>query len=471
MNRTLLLIAFAAIMGAGLVAVALDPGAKRHETPQSPPSVAPAQDLDPEVAVDVETDLASVAEEREFNPVTDQGPSKSWEVVALNEVGQPLPEAKITATRVGSDLQAVGRERWESVASGPWSLTVEMDGYPTWRRDVILESDKRLRTVARLGENLRITGAVQDEFGQTVTGMPVYFLPKGVRHPSSRDFVRDPLDPRAQPKSRSGVVTAELLAGGRIKATLPGAGEWRVSVGRPGDARWTEPVAQTLTHGGQEKVEITIPSLGQVRVEFPQQREDRPRQVSLHVFDPEHAAAVLRTRQQGVSDQQMYEEQTGGMSRSGDEAPSGEALAKMREKEAQKQLASSLGTAKPIKMEMNNSVKGVREMAGKTPTRAPAFEPGWRMIKSARPDENGVAQLKGLPLDTQMRFLFVRGKEQITTPTPFLLRDAKPRLGVPSLPPVATTLPSGPDNRATVALQLSPVETGPAKELGVRWKY
>ncbi|MDB4561800.1 hypothetical protein N9185_00330, partial [bacterium] len=189
------------------------------------------------------------------------------------------------------------------------------------------------------------------------------------------------------------------------------------------------------------------------------------------VFDPEHAAAVLRTRQQGVSDQQMYEEQTGGMSRSGDEAPSGEALAKMREKEAQKQLASSLGTAKPIKMEMNNSVKGVREMAGKTPTRAPAFEPGWRMIKSARPDENGVAQLKGLPLDTQMRFLFVRGKEQITTPTPFLLRDAKPRLGVPSLPPVATTLPSGPDNRATVALQLSPVETGPAKELGVRWKY
>lgn len=471
MNRTLLLIAAAVLLGGGLIAVALDPGAQRHQTSEPQVSATATPDPEPTPAAPAETDLASVATDREFSPVTDQGPTRSWEVVVLNEVGQPLPEAQILATRAGSELESKGRERWESVASGPWNLTVEMEGFPTWRREVILESGKRVRTVARLAQSLRVTGAVRDEFNQPVSGLPVYFLPKGVGHPSSRDFVRDASDPRAQPRSRSGVVSAELLAGGRIKANLPEAGEWRVSVGRPGDARWTESVAQELTHGGQEKVDITIPSLGQVRLEFPQEGEERPRQVSVHVFDPEHAAAVLRTRQQGGTDQQIYEEENPGMGRSGDGRATEEARKQILAKEAEMARSGAKGTVKPIKMEMNNSVKEVREMAGKAPGRAPAFQPGWRMVKSARPDANGVAQLKGLPLGTQMRFLFVRGKEQITTASGFQLRDAAPRLGIPSLPPLATTPPTGPDSRASVALQLSPVETGPKRELGARWKF
>ncbi len=439
MNRTLLLIVFAVILGAGLVAVALDPGARQLSDSRSTPSVTTTPDPTPEPETEVETDLASVNDDREFSPITDQGPARSWEVVVLNEVGQPLPEARIVATRVGAELLGQGRQRWERAASGPWSLTVEMEGFPTWRRDVVLESDKRIRTVARLGENLRITGTLRDEFGQAVSGMPVYFLPKGVGHPSSRDFVRDPKDPRAQAMSRSGVVSAELLAGGRLKATLPHAGQWRVSVGRPGDARWIEAVPQELSYGGQEKVEVTIPSLGQVRVEFPQESEERPRQVSVHVFDPEQAAAVLRTRQQGVTDEQMYEGKIAPMGRSGDGGSSAASREKMLAKQAEQERSGARGTVKPVKLEMNNSVKEVREMAGKAPTRAPAFEPGWRMIKSARPDANGVAQLKDLPLNTQMRFLFVRGKEQITTANSFQLRDAQPRLGIPSPPP-----PGGP---------------------------
>jgi len=110
-------------------------------------------------------------------------------------------------------------------------------------------------------------------------------------------------------------------------------------------------------------------------------------------------------------------------------------------------------------------------MAGKTPARAPAFEPGWRMVKSARPDPNGVAKLTGLPLNTQMRFLFVRGKEQITTASAFQLRDGLPRLGIPTLPATTNTLPTGPDNRATVTLEPSPVETRPPVAPGVRWTY
>ena len=465
MNRSVLLIAFAALMAAGLVLVALDPGASEREGTETEFEGSTEPTLPPEPVEGPGESLASIAKEREFNPITDQGPARSWEVVVLNEVGQPLPEATITATRTGSALEATGRKRWEAVDSGPWTLKVEMEGLPTWRREVVLESNKRTRTVARLAESIRITGVVVDELGAKVAGQPVYFLPPGTGHPTSRDLVRDESNPRAPAQPRNGAVAAELLPGGRIKASLPSDGAWRVSVGRPGDARWTEEVAQPLTYGGQEQVEITVPALGQVHMEFSQQGAERPRQVSVHVFDPQHAAAILRSRQQGVSD---YATDEGQLEKSGDQVSSEAVKQKMQAKQAAKELAAARGTVKPIKMEMSNSVKEVREMAGKNPARAPAFEPGWRMVKSARPDPNGVAKLTGLPLGTQMRFLFVRGKEQITTAAAFQLRDAAPRLGIPSLPPLATTPPTGPDSRASVALQLSPVETGPKRELGAR---
>ena len=468
MNRSVLLIAFAALMAAGLVLVALDPVAIEQEATETEIEASAEPALPPQPAEGPGESLASIAKEREFNPITDQGPARSWEVVVLNEVGQPLPEARITATRTGRSLEASGRKRWETVDSGPWNLKVEMEGLPTWRREVVLESNKRTRTVARLGESIRITGSLVDELGAKVTGQPVFFLPPGVGHPTSRDLVRDESNPRGLAQPRNGAVAAELLPGGRIKASLPSDGTWRVSVGRPGDARWTEKVGQQLTYGGQEQVEITVPALGQVHMEFSQEGEERPRQVSVHIFDPQHAAAILRSRQQGVSD---YATDEGQLEKSGDQVSYEAIKQKMQAKQAAKELAAAQGTVKPIKMEMNNSVKEVREMAGKNPARAPAFEPGWRMVKSARPDPNGVAKLTGLPLGTQMRFLFVRGKEQITTAAAFQLRDCQPRLGIPSLPGLDTTPSSGPDNRATVALQPSPVETRPPAETGARWTF
>lgn len=472
MNRSVLLLAFAALMAAGLIVVALDPGAGDLESPDPEVETRAEPTRAPEPAEAPGEALASISKEREFSPVIDEGPARSWEVIALNEVGQPVPEARITATRTGRALEATGRKSWETVDSGPWTLEVEADGLPTWRREVILESNKRTRTVARLGESIRITGVLVDELGAKVTGQPVYFLPSGVGHPTYRDLIRDNSNPTAPVQPRNGAIAAELLPGGRIKAKLPSDGEWRVSVGRPGDARWTEKAPQALTYGGQEQVEITVPALGQVHMEFPQVGEERPRQVSVHVFDPEHAAAVLRTRQQGASDYDV-----GGGSKAdrieagGDQVMSEEAKQQLKAKMALKEQSKASGTVKPIKMEMNNSVKEVREMAGKTPARAPAFEPGWRMVKSARPDPNGVAKLTGLPLNTQMRFLFVRGKEQITTASAFQLRDGLPRLGIPTLPATTNTLPTGPDNRATVTLEPSPVETRPPVAPGVRWTY
>jgi hypothetical protein len=468
MNRSVLLIAFAALMAAGLVVVALDPGAGEREAPESEVTGVHEQAPRPESVDGPGESLAIIAKEREFSPIIDEGPARSWEVIALNEVGQPLPEARITATRTGTAMEAIGRYRWETVDSGPWTVEVEVEGLPTWRREVILESNKRTRTVARLGESIRITGTLVDELGTKVAGQPVFFLPPGVGHPTSRDLVRDESNPRAPAQPRNGAVAAELLPGGRIKARLPSDGAWRVSVGRPGDARWTEEVAQQLTHGGQEKVEITVPALGQVHMEFAQEGEERPRQVSVHVFDPQHAAAVLRSRQRGVSD---YVPDEAVLEKSGDEITPEQVRQRMQAKQAAKEVATARGTVKPIKMEMNSSVKEVREMAGKNPARTPAFEPGWRMVKSARPDPNGVAKLTELPLGTQMRFLFVRGKEQITTASAFQLRDCQPRLGIPSLPGLGTTPSTGPDNRATVVLQPSPVETRPPAETGARWTF
>ncbi len=471
MNRALLLLLAAAVMAGGLIAVALDPGVIEPQPESMEVSTGARGSTPPAPPKDVKTSLASVAKERQFDPITDAGPTRSWEVIVLNDRGQPLPEAEITASRTGDSLTGLGRELWERAASGPWTLTVKLEGFPTWQRDVILESNKRVRTVARLGEELRISGTVVDEFNLPVVGQSVFFLPPGVGHPTSRDFVRDPKDPLKPAQPRNGAISAELLAGGRIKANLPAAGNWRVSVGRPGDARWTELKGQDLTHGGQERVEVTIPAMGQVRFEFPQEGLERPRQVSAHVFDPAHAANVMRTRQQEGSD---AKEEGGRRRYTGDNNSAESAREQIQAKEAAKQergFSGAKGTAKPIKLEMSNSVKEVREMAGKAPRAEPAFQPGWRMIKSARPDPSGVAQLKGLPLNTQMRFLFVRGKEQITTAATFRLRDGEPRLAIPSLPPGGTTPASGPDNRATFALQPFPVEDRTPRKTGVRWSF
>ncbi|MGB0332634.1 MAG: hypothetical protein ACPGPE_12560, partial [Planctomycetota bacterium] len=168
MNRSVLLIAFAALMAAGLVVVALDPGAGEREAPEPEVAGVHEQAPRPESVDGPGESLATIAKEREFSPIIDEGPARSWEVIALNEVGQPLPEARITATRTGTAMEAIGRHRWETVDSGPWTVEVEVEGLPTWRREVILESNKRTRTVARLGESIRITGTLVDELGTKV---------------------------------------------------------------------------------------------------------------------------------------------------------------------------------------------------------------------------------------------------------------------------------------------------------------
>lgn len=474
MNRAVLLLVAAAALAGGLIAlVALDPGAR--EAGPADPGEAPAAPAEvpaaPEAAAPQRpAALADVAQDRKFDPVTGEGPALSWEVIVLNDLGQPLPEASIVATRTGDELTGTGREKWEAVPSGPWSLTVELEGYPTWRREVIVESKKRLRTVARLGDELRVQGTVVDAFGAPITGLPVYFLPKGVGHPSSRDLVRDPENPRKTPQPKNGAISAELLPGGRIKAKLPGDGEWRVSVGRPSEPRWTQAEGEVLTHGGPDHLDVTVPAMGRVRFEFKVEGAERPRQVSAHVFDPEHAAAVMRSRMQQGDDRsvEMMEEMAGSNENGRDNA---KMLSKLEEKQAAREAARQAGTAKPIKLEMSNSVKEVREEARAAGTRAPAFEPGWRMVKSARPDVNGVAELTGLPLDTQIRLLFIRGKEQTTTASGFSLRDGRPQIGTASLPPLETTPAAGPDNRATVALEPSPSVVGGEREVGVRWSY
>ena len=397
------------------------------------------------------------------------GPALSWEVIVLNDLGQPLPEASIVATRTGDELTGTGREKWEAVPSRPWSLTVELEGYPTWRREVIVESKKRLRTVARLGDELRVQGTVVDAFGAPSPGCPCTSCPRAWGTPAPATSCatrRTPQDP--QPKN--GAISAELLPGGRIKAKLPGDEEWRVSVGRPSEPRWTQAEGEVLTHGRPDHLDVTVPAMGRVQFEFKVEGAERPRQVSAHVFDPEHAAAVMRSRMQQGDDRsvEMMEEMAGSSENGRDNA---KMLSKLEEKQAAREAARQAGTAKPIKLEMSNSVKEVREEARAAGTRAPAFEPGWRMVKSARPDVNGVAELTGLPLDTQIRLLFIRGKEQTTTASGFSLRDGRPQIGSASHPPHETTPPAGPDNPATEAQEPSPSVVGGEREVGVRWSY
>ena len=471
MNRAALLLVLIAALAGGLIAfVALDPGThERGETPveevESGPAPAPAADPAPAPSAL----LADVEKDRKFDAVTGEGPAVSWEVIVLNDVGQPLPDATIVARRKGDERTGTGREKWEAVPAGPWMLTVELEGLPTWEREVVVESKRRVRTVARLGNEIKVQGSVADAYGEPLQGLPVYFLPPGARHPGARDLVRDPNNPRLPAQPRNGAISAELLAGGRIKAVLPEAGEWRVSVGRPGEPRWVQEKGTVLTHGGPDRLRVTVPALGRVRFEFAHEGPERPRQVSAHAFDPEHAAAVMRSRMQGVSDSKMeFGDENPARGKGRDRAAE---KAKLEAKRAAKEAEILAGTAKPARVEMSNSVKEVREEARNAGTRAPAFEPGWRMIKSARPDVNGVAELKDLPLNTPLRFLFVRGQEQITTASTTSLRDGKPRLGEVNLPQLDTTPATGPDNRASVTLEPSPVAAEAARAASVVWSY
>ncbi|MEM9380240.1 MAG: hypothetical protein AAGB93_09865, partial [Planctomycetota bacterium] len=100
------------------------------------------------------------------------------------------------------------------------------------------------------------------------------------------------------------------------------------------------------------------------------------------------------------------------------------------------------------------------------------FEPGWRMIRSARVKDDGTALLTGLQGDADLRFLFARGKERIITAGTYRLKDGRTSQGKATLPPPGTGPAEGGDPRAVLKVGPSPKGEGEEEAVaGVVWGF
>lgn len=467
MNRALPIFLLIALAGAGLAYFALQ---SREIGPGRPPEaddvlgsrVTAAQaDREPPKAAP----LAKVETLPAARPKSDlSGEARRWEIFPMNDVGQMLAEAKITATHGDSGAQRTGsgRTTWNSITAGVWHLTIESDGLPTWERDVELARDEVQRTAARLGDKVWLEGTVVDLYGDPVGGVPVYFLRNGVSHPSAPE-VNAAREKELGSDEKSGGPPATLIASatsgnGTFQATLPDGGEWRVSVGDPGEARFTQRAPVDYSASGPDRLHIVVPADTQLALNVASKDPDaRPTQVTAYRFDQELAARVLESQSaaNGVDggENAIVEKKLEAMRRKAFEAGESE--------EAVDEAFSRAITS-------TDGGDG-REGRGGIPHK-PLFEPGWRPVASASFDSTGVAVLKELPPRDELRFLFIRGRERITTATSVHLvpqRKSEGQLALP--PPPADAATADPislrDDSARVSA--SPIETPSDEEPGV----
>lgn len=479
MNRALPLLLLIAVAGAGLTFFALETGRRGPHNAAPTDDVVDAGARPPIQSVKTTKDtsggqdLAAIAGDVRSQSVSGSGPSKVWDIVPMNSVGQLVPDAAITATRASEVRTGTGRTKWQSLPAGAWELVIESEGNPTWRREVVLVAGRTMRTAARLGEEVRIQGTVVDTNGDPIVRTPVFLLPPGVRHPSRSDMKRDMSRPREPAQAQNGAIPAKLDGNGRFSAKLPRAGPWRVSVGGPEDARWTQSRATELTHGGPDVVTATIPAKATLQITFSGAAAERPRQVSAYVYDARMAVLVTPDRKERFIDSGMSIAEAqraakkAAMAEGGDGAAKGTGDGRNRN-----------GTARTTKEEMLAAIEGGKysngsdggEQRGGGADRL--FEPGWRMVKSIRVDGAGDAVFTDMPGGEDLRFLFVRGRERIITAGSYRLADGKLSIGAVNLPPLDTTPPQGPDTRGSIKIRVGSARDGvESREPGVVWRF
>ena len=431
MNRALPLILFAALAAGGLGFFALsqgqgpagpvpsDPGQPARARSTSPQPATSAPEAAPELAKPVRT-------VRKPKPRTG-GAAKWLEIVPMNEQGQQVTEATVLAEKGSERLQGTGRIRWEGLEAGEWTITVSAADLPTWKRTLVLGNEEKRREAARLSERLRIEGQIVDVYGEPLAKQQVYLLPRGKSHPT-REEIETRRNEINQPETgpTNGAIGAMTLANGRFRVTLPSAGEWRVSVGLPGEAHWTQKKAVELTVGGPDRLLAVVPAQSRLTFEIDPElaAELRPAQVSAYAFDAQLAARLSRQRaeyertKRAMVDMKNERKRLGEMAKEGLRAnggklsqgalleKSGDGRAVRSQKELN-QIAYEKGMA-ALEAEANGNPSGGA-------TRAPLFGEGWRPVGSSRFGSEGEAVMKNLPSGTEIQFLFMRGRERITT--------------------------------------------------------
>lgn len=457
MNRALPLILVAAAAGGALAFFALSDGAQPG--PPAPAgtgdAVRPATAPNPAPRSTGPVDLAAPTPvaARHDDRATD-GRADWLEIMPMNERGQALAEAAIVAVRGKERLEGTGRTRWDDLRAGEWTITVTAPDLPTWERTLVIGNGEKRREAARLSEELRIEGIVLDVYGEPLAKTQIYLLPEGKTHPDRGEIatVRDEKG-KIQTGPTNGAVAATTFANGRFKATLPSPGTWRVSVGMPGDPHWTERKGHELTVGGPDQVQAVVPARSQLTVVADGPTEQRPSQVSAYVYDAQYAARVAFEREErlrldvqeaDIKGQQRELKQRAMDGRGGragkagtDEGGDGDGLDTAGGKDAagdfgasQKELNQRAYDERMAELEAERAGMGRGDAVSN-----PLFEDGWRPVGSARFDADGKAVLMNLPSAVDVRFLFVRGRERITTAVGTRLGEGTRSIGQVELPP------------------------------------
>ncbi len=431
MNRALPLILFAALAAGGLGFFALSQGqGPAGPVPSDPGQPARARSTSPQPATsapEAAPDLAKpVRTVRKPRPRTD-GAAKWLEIVPMNERGQQVSEATVVAEKDAERLEGTGRVRWEGLEAGEWTVTVSAADLPTWKRTLVLGNEEKRREAARLSERLRIEGKIIDVYGEPLAKQQVYLLPRGKSHPT-REEIETRRNELNQPGvgPTNGAIGVMTLANGRFRATLPSAGEWRVSVGLPGKAHWTQKKAVELTIGGPDQLLAVVPAQSRLTFEIDPElaAELRPAQVSAYAFDAQLAARLSQQRaeyertKRAMVDMKNERKRLGEMTKeelraNGGKLSQGALLDKssdgrgVRSQKEMNQIAYEKGMA-ALEAEANGLSSGGA-------TRAPLFGEGWRPVGSSRFSSEGEAVMRNLPSGTEIQFLFMRGRERITT--------------------------------------------------------
>ncbi len=484
MNRALPLFAAVVLLGGGLALLATQTGpvaqsGTEGETDPNPSSVnveaPPAPKPEAKPGTEADTNAAPLAAighvsgSKSGMPPTG-GYSEFWEVTPMNGVGQQMKHAKVTAIPgdeikdVADTLTGEGRMRFENVPAGPWELTVTAEECPTWNRVVVVPpSTKRYRTMVHLGAELRVLGQLRDTNGDPLRE-PIYFLAKGHSHPVGTDT-------QNRTKGQDGASETHVLASpagnGRFKVTLPSAGSYRVSVGEPGAARWTDATVADLTHGGTDHVTITVPAKPKLTATFSEKPDERPTKLSVYYYDAEKAAEQLAIHQRAIE----AEEGTGRSMSAQDEEERA-----LRRQEVLEKRAKKDGDSRPrgVAGDPVLAPQARRDDRGFVNERnqRPLFQAGWRNLRTMRVPPAGELVMADLPPEEELRFLLVRKNERITTMAPMRLSLGQRMAASFSLP--VPTLEKGTQmsDLATYVLNESPtVENRVALRPGTEWSF
>lgn len=466
MNRALPLLLLAALAGGGLAYFALmnpAPGNGSTDIADVEGNPNPRPKAAPKTAD--QAPLVDVGERPSARPKAIlTGQAKMWRVFPMNQRGQALAEASIVAVHdgTGEERTSKGRTTWKGIDAGNWTVSIEAEGFPNWVRNVELAQGEAQTTAARLGNEVRISGTVVDSYGSPIGKTAIYLLPKGERHPSAplpktaapKQYQNDTskLDKgRTTPKKASpppvkqvnnGPIAAQTNSNGTFKAVLPDAGEWRVSVGKPGDARWTQTKPMDITHGGPDLLHVVVPSLSSLELRYDGEGDEVPTQVTCYHYDSEFAARMLQEGQRSDDSEGKFDDPyqrkkliEEGRQKGNRGAAGGDGAEKQKSaKGADGGRPGSDNGSNRANFERNSADGEAAGSEFNAGIRAPLFETGWRPVASARFDGDGMANLSDLPHNDALRFLFIRKRERITTINSTTLTRGKRSVGIVSLP-------------------------------------